>query len=88
MNINVKQPERLVISAAEVAGLLGYRCRESFSKHRTELEAVGFPSKLPGINGWSKPAIVNWLERNGEVDDLGADEPPHRPTPLERRFGA
>jgi hypothetical protein len=83
MNIQVR-PERLVISAVEVAALLGFRCRESFSRQRREtLEAAGFPKKLPGLNGWSKPAILRWLESNGAT---GNDDKPTGPTPLERRF--
>jgi len=90
MNMHVQRPERLVISAVEVAALLGYRCRESFSRNRRlELEAAGFPKKLPGLNGWSKPAILRWLDANGEVEDVaGVVEAPARrgPSPLERRF--
>ncbi|RUV57632.1 MULTISPECIES: hypothetical protein [unclassified Mesorhizobium] len=84
MNIQML-PERQVISAVEVAALLGYRCRESFSRSRREaLEAAGFPKKLPGLNGWSKPAIMRWLENNGEL--ASNDDAPTQPTPLERRF--
>lgn len=79
-----RPPERQVISAVEVARLLNYRCRESFQNKRQALEAQGFPTKLPGLNGWSKPAIMRWLESNGQA---GAGEAPARaPTPLERRF--
>lgn len=84
MNIQTR-PERQVISSVEVAALLGYRCRESFSRARREtLEAAGFPKKLPGLNGWSKPAIMRWLENNGEL--AGNDDKPAQKTPLERRF--
>lgn len=84
MNIQVR-PERLVISAVEVAALLGFRCRESFSRTRREtLEAAGFPKKLPGLNGWSKPAILRWLESNGEL--ASNDDVPAAKTRLERRF--
>jgi len=82
----VERPaERQVISAIEVARLLNWTCRVSFDNHRLELEANGFPKKLPGINGWSKPAIMRWLEINGQAD-AGA-EPANAPTPLQRRFG-
>lgn len=84
MNMHTKPPERLVISAAEVAGLLGRRCVESFYNNRKKLEAAGFPPKLPGINGWSRAAITRWIEANGAVSDN--DEPAKEPTALERRF--
>ncbi|AID30834.1 hypothetical protein MCHK_3027 [Mesorhizobium huakuii 7653R] len=85
MNMQMR-PDRQVISAVEVAALLGYRCRESFSRTRREtLEAAGFPRKLPGLNGWSKPAIMRWLESNGEL--ASNDDKPAGKTPLERRFG-
>lgn len=85
MNILVRPPERQVISAADVAALLNYRCRESFSKKRVALEAEGFPKKLPGLNGWSRPAIMRWLESNG-TGASNDDTPAKAPTPLERRF--
>lgn len=82
------RPDRQVISAVEVAALLGYRCRESFSRDRREaLENAGFPKKLPGLNGWSKPAIMRWLENNGDMSSEPAVPAPRAPTPLERRFG-
>lgn len=77
--------ERQVVSAIEVAALLNFRCRESFSKKRVALEAKGFPKKLPGLNGWSKPAIMRWLENNGQAAS-NDDAPARAPTPLERRF--
>ncbi|NUR12326.1 MAG: hypothetical protein HOQ20_10865 [Bradyrhizobium sp.] len=78
----------LVISSTEVAELLRYRCRESFSRKRRALEAIGFPKKLPGLNGWSRPAIERWLENNGQVAS-NDDTPPaaRKPTRLERMFG-
>lgn len=84
MNMQVR-PERQVISAVEVAAMLGFRCRESFSRSRREaLEAAGFPRKLPGLNGWSRPAIMRWIENNGET--AANDPTPPVQTPLERRF--
>lgn len=59
------QPTPLVITAAEVAGLL--HCGEAtFRAKRRDLERDhGFPPKLPGCNGWSKPAVRRWIETNG-----------------------
>lgn len=86
MNIHARPAERQVISAEEVAGLLNFRCRRSFDDKRANLEAEGFPKKLPGLNGWSKPAIMRWLESNGAGGASNDDKPATGPTPLERRF--
>lgn len=66
--MNVHMPaERVVIAAVDVAGLLGLRAVETFYNKRQTLEERGFPKKLPGINGWSRPAILRWIETNGET---------------------
>jgi hypothetical protein len=83
--LSERPPERQVISAIEVARLLRYKCRESFLNKRVALEAHGFPPKLPGLNGWSRPAIMRWLENNGGL--LAGAEPAPDLTPLQRRFG-
>lgn len=56
-----------VMSAAEVARLLRRRSVNAFLSDRRRLEAAGFPRKLPGTNLWSGPAILRWLETNGET---------------------
>lgn len=58
-------PRPMVVSATEVAELLGWRSADSFHRNRAALEEHGFPRKLPGINGWSRPAITRWLTTNG-----------------------
>lgn len=65
-----------VLTAAEVAVWL--RCsEETFRNKRRDLEGHGFPPKLPGVNGWSRAAVLRWIETNGAtflpaID--GADE--------------
>lgn len=57
---------RLVIKAVAVARLLGYKSENTFRNKRLLLEEEGgFPRKLPGINGWSRPAVERWIETNG-----------------------
>ncbi len=88
MNIHVR-PESQVVNAQQVAALLGFRSVTSFStRRRRELEAGGFPAKLPGLNGWSVPAIMRWLEANGRAAaPVGAnDQEPAGRSALERRF--
>lgn len=85
MNKRERPAERQVISAEEVARILSYHCRDSFLDKRVELESHGFPGKLPGLNGWSKPAIMRWLENNGKAGAPANDAAPVK-TPLERRF--
>lgn len=79
-------PEPQVLNAAGVARLLGRRTAESFHNRRAALEASGFPRKLPGINGWSRPAIMRWLEVNGAAPSPANDGEPPRRSPLEARF--
>lgn len=79
--------DRLTISAGQVALLLGLS-EPIFRKKRLELEDLGFPAKLPGLNKWSRAAVTRWVETNGashlpaELDDglrLEGDE-------LDRRY--
>lgn len=58
--------DRLTVSAGQVALLLGIS-EASFRAKRGALEAVGFPSKMPGLNKWSRAAITRWVETNGET---------------------
>lgn len=56
----------MTCNAVEVAHLLGLSER-IFNKRRPELTAAGFPSKLPGVGKWSRPAVVAWISSNGET---------------------
>ncbi|TCD15166.1 hypothetical protein [Oricola cellulosilytica] len=70
---------RLVMTAREVAAALGWKTENSFRQHRLDLEAHGFPAKLPGINGWSRAAVERWVATNGETwlpADLVLEEGP------------
>lgn len=75
---------RPVVKVDEVAELLGYRSARSFYNRRRELEAAGFPRKLPGINGWSRAAIMRWIENGGEAP---APEPEPEVDELAARYG-
>ncbi len=55
----------MVCTAGQVAQLLGMSAR-TFDRQRPELAKAGFPGKLPGTNGWSRPAIVAWISSNGQ----------------------
>lgn len=77
-----------VIPAARVAELLN--CTEgTFLNKRRKLERAGFPEKLPAINGWSRKAVMRWIDSNAGRD---ADEPRLEIVPdgrdnlLERRY--
>jgi hypothetical protein len=56
-----------VLSGTDVAAMLGYRSAAGFYTRRLALEAEGFPRKLPGLNGWSRTAILRWIDTNGET---------------------
>lgn len=87
MNTQARPAERQVIRAEEVAHLLGFKSRRSFDTKRPNLEGHGFPGKLPGLNGWSRIGILNWLAANGNVETEQENEQSHRPSRLSRRFG-
>lgn len=64
MNMQVPGLERQVLSADEVGIIIG--CSgATFRNKRRQLEALGFPPKLPGFNGWSRPAVLRWISSNG-----------------------
>ncbi len=56
----------MTCSAGQVAHLLGLSER-MFNRQRAELKAAGFPDKLPGVNKWSRPAVVAWISSNGQT---------------------
>lgn len=77
-----------VIPAKTVAEVLGVVV-SSFYTRREQLEKIGFPPKLPGINGWSRAAILRWIETNGQTYQPAPAEPEPAPrvNHLERRYG-
>lgn len=56
----------MTCNAGQVAHLLGMSER-MFNRQRPELKAAGFPEKLPGVNKWSRPAVVAWITGNGQM---------------------
>jgi hypothetical protein len=53
-------PLRMTWSTSHVCHALGVT-QETFAKKRKELEAAGFPRKLPGINAYSIAAVKDWI---------------------------
>lgn len=70
-----REPAR-VIGAAEVAALLNITT-QSFYTRREALERASFPRRIPGLAGWSRPAVTAWIRRNG---GSAAIEPADEPT--------
>lgn len=65
-------PQRMTWPIGHVALVLGMST-ETFARKRARLEAEhGFPTKLPGLNSWSAPAIIHWLRTNGGTYGAGA----------------
>ncbi|MBZ9856730.1 hypothetical protein LB566_23340 [Mesorhizobium sp. CA13] len=84
---------RPVLSAIEVAELLGWKTVESFRNNRRRLEAAGFPKKLPGAPGWSRAAVMRWIDSDAGSGSVPAEPAINivrvpGPTPLERRFAS
>lgn len=79
-----------VMSGAEVAAMLGYKSAPGFYTRRLALEAEGFPKKLPGLNGWSRTAILRWIDTNGETYRLadGDDRIDAAARALEQEYAA
>ena len=76
---------RAVLTAKEIAPLLGWRSVESFYNNRAKLEAGGFPPKLPGVNSWSRAAVLRWIDSNGDQAPPPAPALP-RVNRLEERY--
>ncbi|MEM7303811.1 MAG: hypothetical protein AAF468_22270 [Pseudomonadota bacterium] len=64
MSAPISNQEPFVVDADEVGALLNIQ-GDTFRNKRRALEQNGFPPKLPGLNGWSRPAIIRWIETNG-----------------------
>lgn len=78
--------ERPVIRAATVAALLN--CSEgAFRNKRRNLERDGFPPKLPGCNGWSRAAVMRWIDTNAGRD-LPEPAPDAAPSRLAARYAS
>jgi len=67
--------QRMTLTAGQVAHLLGLS-EAIFRKKRPELEALGFPTKLPGLATWSAPAVRRWIASNGNSGaTIASDDP-------------
>lgn len=100
MTMTLTQPQSLSLKRTEVAALLGIS-EPTFDRARKKLEEEhAFPSKLPGLPYWSKPAVIAWIKSNGNLTlmnqilvgdpgDMILDELeiPDIPAELARRYG-
>lgn len=67
--------QRMTLTAGQVAHLLGLS-ETTFRHKRAELEAHGFPGKLPGLSCWSAPAVRRWISSNGgSPATIASDDP-------------
>lgn len=58
---------RPTLYARQVADMLGFS-EAYFLDRRASLEAEhGFPGKLPGLNRYSRAAVLRWIETNGRT---------------------
>jgi len=65
---------RPVLYARQVADMLGWTERH-FLERRDALEREqGFPGRLPGLNRYSRAAVLRWIETNGRTWQPRADE--------------
>lgn len=56
----------LTYSVDEVAAALGYASAASFRKARPQLEAAGFPRRIPNMGArWSRAAVDAWVAQAG-----------------------
>lgn len=88
MEIQLPAPQGVVetrptMKAEEVARALGMRSAASFYNRRGVLEKAGFPARLPGLNAWSRAAVLRWIATNGETFQPAEDPAANG---LERRY--
>lgn len=56
----------LTYGPAEVAAALGYRTLTAFRRARPQLEAAGFPRRIPNMGArWSRAAVDAWVAQAG-----------------------
>ncbi|SFT66880.1 hypothetical protein SAMN05444141_102651 [Pseudovibrio denitrificans] len=49
----------------ELCEVLGLK-ENNFDRVRKDLEGSGFPTRLPGLARWSRPAVHAWIASNGD----------------------
>jgi type II secretory pathway component PulJ len=95
MNARVQTPNidpgefavlRPVVDAAQVAWMLNIR-PATFHNKRAALERNGFPRKLPGLNGWSRNAVLCWINGHSASDAGPHGEHVEPRNYLEQRYG-
>lgn len=83
----------MTCTAGQVAQLLGMS-EDTFARRMRQKLLIGFPAKLPGVNKWSRPAVVAWISSNGETSvaqprgvDRGSDDIAAVASDLEAEYG-
>lgn len=64
-------------SLDEIAAIFRRKDANSFRELRPKLEAAGFPTRIPGTNLWSKPAVDLWFSTLGlppEIQHHGSSD--------------
>lgn len=75
----------MTCTKGQVSQLLGITDR-TFDRIRANLK--NFPSKIPGLERWSRPAVVAWIRSNGETASPGAADIAEIQADLESHYGA
>ncbi len=57
----------MTLDADGVAGLLGLTRRYFFDIRRRLEDEHGFPTAIPGLQKWSRPAVRRWIATNGRT---------------------
>lgn len=60
----INQVERLTYSLADLCRVVGLS-EETMRKKLPDLQARGFPGRIPGLNCWSRPAVDDWIAHSG-----------------------
>lgn len=63
---------KMVLNRTEVAALFGIS-KYRFSKLRALMEAEGFPEQLPVTGGWSRAAVVAWINQQLPAANIPQD---------------
>ena len=61
------QTHSMTLNRQQIVSLLDVT-ESGFDRARPKLEEANFPRKLPGMNRWSKPAVIAWIKASGNQD--------------------
>nr|WP_321457256.1 hypothetical protein [uncultured Cohaesibacter sp.] len=65
--MTLSQTHSMTLNRQQLSEVLGVT-ESGFSRAQASLEENFFPKRLPGMNRWSRPAVVAWIKASGNLD--------------------